>query len=120
MSVTVVSPGSSPVPVYNRSGVTVDSLAATGTDKAGGASIVRYAGTTVVVVSTSTDNNAVVLPTDAETGDVVEVFTSGSPLSVFVFAGGSDAILGVSTYVIVSSGASFRKIADGSWGVHTS
>lgn len=69
---TVVSPGSSPVPVYNKSGVTIDSITAAASPSP--TQIARYAGTTVVLVDNGGDtNNQVQLPV-ADIGDVVELY----------------------------------------------
>ena len=72
---TIVAPSTNPTPIYNRSGVTIDTIAP-GLTSSLATAIVRNSGHTVVVVSPSTGANGgyVKLPTDAEIGDVVEVY----------------------------------------------
>lgn len=80
---TVSSPSSSPVPVYNRGGVTIASVTADTTP----VPIVRFAGTTVVIVNGGEDSSSksVVLPSDAEVGDIVEMYADQATIN---FGGG--------------------------------
>jgi len=139
---TIVSPASSPVPVYNRSGTTIAGVAGgavSGASPVGndGTPIPRVSGETIAIVGalpTGSSDGVVVLPDDAEVGDKVEVYSAalGSG-KVFVFppVGGSIAALPASTgtdsasYVVVSShpnqsggsGAIFRLVSATQWQV---
>lgn len=108
-------------PIYNQIGLTIDTLTATGTDASTGAPIERSGGTTVVVVSSTETDHAVVLPSDAEIGDIVEVhqLDAGSDSNVTICApsgtnfGATSLLL---TRTIGGSTGIFRKLSATLWG----
>lgn len=116
---TTVSPGSSPTVVYNRDGTTLDTLAATGDEGSGGAQIVRYTGTTVVLASTSSGETAVILPHDAEIGDVVEVLCVGPSEALSVVPHSGDSFYGGVSAANFNPGAAalFRYVAANKWSI---
>lgn len=115
---TVLTPAGTPTVIYNRSGLTIDSITATGTVMASAAAIVRYTGHTVVLVSTPDSSNVgVVLPDDAEVGDVVEVHNIApisQGMSVFVPSGQymNDDLNGSRIHIVWGL---YRLTAAGSW-----
>lgn len=71
---TVVDPGGAPIPVYNRSGMTIDTITPTGVTQGTAAPIATYASHTVLVAFSAMGGGlAVLLPSAAEIGDVVEI-----------------------------------------------
>lgn len=117
---TVVDPAGSPDPVYNRSGTTIVNLTASGDASAGpsGATpIVSYSGVTIALVTIPDGNNiGVVLPTNAEIGDVVEVNryqdnSSGSTVRVWTPSG----VTIVQNTPLQVSIATYRKISATEW-----
>lgn len=115
---TVVDPGGSPIPIYNRDGLTVANVTANGTTAGSGTAITRYSGWTVALVATSTGNQAVVLPSDAEIGDLVEVYSTlnnGAQAIVFPPSGQS-FLAGFSSHsALPGDGALFRYVATDTW-----
>lgn len=118
--VTVVSPASSPVPVYNRSGATVSVVTATGADDpATAAQIVAYSGWTIVV-ATGAANTApgVVLPVSPDVGDVVEIYAPDSANGVEVVVWETtSSVVGLTNLQRASIGTLFRYLgATYGWG----
>lgn len=117
---TVVDPAS-PTPVYNRSGTTIATMAAKGLDKSAAAPIVRVSGWTVVLVSSDANNAFVVLPSDAEIGDLVEVHSTSAGIGVVLLPslGGNIGVHPVDEPVSVlpNNGRLFRKITSTHWEV---
>ncbi len=78
--VTVIDPLGTPTPVYNRAGVTIITMSAgTAADPCiseGAPEIPHPTGHTIALVGTDTAHTQqpIVLPSDAEIGDVVEVY----------------------------------------------
>jgi hypothetical protein len=78
---TIIAPSSNPTPIYNRSGVTIDTIIAGSSDSA--TPIVRMAGHTVVYVPAPPSGLGYVqLPDDAEIGDVVEIHVAADAVYV--------------------------------------
>jgi hypothetical protein len=117
---TVVDPSGTPVPVYNRSGVTIVAITANNAgdpSQDNATAIPRHSGLTVALVTCPDNNNrAVKLPSDAEIGDVVEVYQmSSSYPAVYAESGGATiGILNATDFINVSGGI-FRKVASGRW-----
>lgn len=88
--VTVVDPAGTPIPVYNRSGVTIVEITLTGLPTRD--QIPAASGTTIVLVSPPSPDatGAVELPTNADIGDVVEVYRTGGTNQIFVATPGTD------------------------------
>ena len=118
---TIVSPASSPVPVYNRSGVTIVEVPATGQDQSTGAPIPAVSGHTVVLGSTSgLTDRCVNLPSGSDIGDVIEVYnvaaTNGgyalvvNPASGETLNSGSDGLP-----CSLVGGRWFRKTSSTNW-----
>lgn len=118
---TVISPSSSPTVVFNRSGVSVVNVTASGTSQSTATAIPYFSGHTVALVTDTVSARGVVLPESAEIGDVVEVYPlnadSGVPPDVYPPAGESIGLNSVNTRVSLSatSGAIFRKISGAQW-----
>lgn len=130
--VTILDPGGTPTPTYNRAGTTIQTItagASPGNSGSGygnvGTPIVRYSERTVITIPTagfsgSTWNENVTLPSDAEIGDVVEVYAQ--PGSIFIFPAIGDSIRGfpASNGTNSASGLSafnaiLRKTAASNW-----
>lgn len=73
--VAIIDPNGTPQPVYTRGGVTIQTVIATGTTFGGAAQIVAPSGYSVVIADcTDNTDTGVILPDDAQVGDVVEVY----------------------------------------------
>lgn len=117
---TIVDPSGTPSVIYNRSGTTVVDLVGNGSTQGGATSIPRSSGVTIALVDATAGNTSVVLPDDAQIGDVVEVYSlndfNSSAADVFPPSGerinqlAQDLSIGV-------YGAIFRKLTATRWGV---
>lgn len=112
--VTVTSPSSNPIPIYNRSGITIDTVI--WGPQTSPSQIVRTSGHTCVVVlkSTGVDDQFVKLPSDAEVGDVVEVYCDNAPL--VVAPSSLISIIGNTNYNIWGGAGFYRLLSNTSWG----
>lgn len=126
--VTVSSPSSSPVPVYNREGTTIANLTANGYTQSGAAVIVAPSGWTVVTVAISgtvpTVDVAAKLPSAPLIGDLVEVYisgvVSGQPAYIFPASGMAIGALGTNNPISMTEaggGFLFRYITANKWQV---
>lgn len=111
---TVVDPTGTPVPVYNRGGMTIVFLI--GGDESPPTPIPHVSGHTVVVTTPGMDGNNYELPTNAEIGDVVEIRGNGVDVRAAVgesvrgaAGGGGGGATGV------GFGTTFRKISATEW-----
>lgn len=116
--VTVADPGGTPVVVYNRSGTTVETVAATGTTLGAATQIVAYSGVTIVIVDcVDNTDTGVILPIGADIGDLVEIYPVDYTARVYLPSGetvnGSSALSG--WQVGNSEGAAFRKVSATAW-----
>lgn len=114
--VTITAPSSNPTPTYNRSGTTIDFV--TGSLLSSSPMpITRVGGHTVVVSMQTTGDTFMQLPSDAEVGDVVEVFMFES------FSGHNNVIQAPSSAVIngfltqVDGSCRFMLLNSSNWGV---
>src|SRR5262245_45084839 len=114
---TVLDPGGTPVPVYNQSGTTIDTITANGMTQGTATPIVRYGGTTIVLVHITAGDAAVLLPANAEIGDLFEVYCDDINLAVRLFAPGSDTFLSSGGNVVAASawGYRVRKVGPSLW-----
>jgi len=122
---TIVDPLGTPVPVYNRSGVAIVSVSATGMSGSDGASIPTVSGHTIVLLSCNigpiSNNIYAVLPSGTEIGDLLEVYSvdisQGIPL--IVPASGETINSGHTDQISMNSGrgALFRKTSSTNWQV---
>lgn len=72
---TVTDPGGTPVVIYNRDGVTIDSITAAGTNSASAAVIPRYCAHSVIIASSASGSgDGIRLSSSSEVGDVVEIY----------------------------------------------
>jgi hypothetical protein len=112
---TVVDPSGTPVPVFNRSGVTIVSVSATGTTQGAAAAISAASGQTIALVTISENNTAVKLPSTADIGDLVEVYAFGGTVKVFPSSG--ETLNGNSNAQDVQDvyGRLFRKVSATAW-----
>lgn len=84
--VTITDPSGTPSVVYNQDGTTISTLTASGTTQATAAAITRYSGRTIVIVTAASSQQGVILPSDADVGDIIEVYPSKtSTLELFVW-----------------------------------
>lgn len=117
--VTVIDPYGTPEPVYSRSGVTIHEMNASGSTFGTAAPIIATCGWTVVIVhgdDNPTKEAGVILPDDAEVGDVVEIYCGTSLAEVYAPTG--ETIQGnVVAYQIGQNdpGVLFRKTAAALW-----
>jgi hypothetical protein len=101
---------------YNRDGVTVESLTAQGQNTGGStATITRSAGTTVVLLSNNVTDFACNLPSNAEPGDVVEIFSNNGNAFAYMPSGESLIFNGDGGIGFTAS-AFFRKVSSTQWG----
>lgn len=76
---TIVDPSGTPAPVYNKSGLTIGTITPTGVSQGAAAPITAYASHTVLVAYNAMGGGyAVLLPSTAEIGDVVEIHGQGN------------------------------------------
>ena len=127
MPTTVFDPAGSPVITYNRDGVTVQNMVGGTADTfAAAVAIVRYSQVTIVVVSSpnSTEDPSVLLPSNAEIGDVVEVYgdytTPLGRVQPTTWAQTGDTIMRRSGAGISAAGARFTRVSSTDWALMTS
>lgn len=114
--VTVVDPGGTPAPVYNRSGVTIQGVSGAGTNFGGATPIVASSGHSIALVSTVTNDEGVILPDTAEIGDVAEVYRVTDTAAVRVYPPAGDTLYGGgASHLLGSQGAIFRKTSATRW-----
>lgn len=111
--VTIVDPSGSPAIAYNRSGATLETIEANGTTLGSATPIPALTGYTIVVASSTTGNDAIALPEDAEVGDAVELHTTGL-IRVFAPSGenlsdNASVLFGGNVTIL------FRKISATTW-----
>jgi hypothetical protein len=116
---TIVSPSSTPVPVYVSEGRTIESLTASGNSAANATPIVRYAQTTIVMVTSGGLSTGVVVPTTAEIGDEIEVLADeANSFGVVGYMASGDTIDNAqTTFGGVSAGGVYaiRKVSASAW-----
>jgi hypothetical protein len=116
--VTVVDPNGTPAPVYTRSGTTIQSIVAAGNNSFVDATpIVAVSGWSIVMAQ-ATDTPAfetgVILPSDTQIGDVVELYAGG--YTVIVFPPTGQTINGISSQQVGPGAAViFRKLSATEW-----
>lgn len=112
---TVVDPGGTPTPVYNQDGVTIAAITATASPGSP-TPIVSYSVTTVVLVTATNTSDAVILPSSAQIGDVVEIgVSSGNGFATVVPDSGSEINgNGTNVGVHIRSGI-LRKLSATKW-----
>jgi hypothetical protein len=114
---TIIDPNGTPAPVYTRSGTTIQDVIAAGNDLSTATPIVAVSGCSVVLVATvAFEFEGVILPDDAQIGDVVEVYNvSGRSIRVYAPTGEtihSGASMGISPG---GGGSLFRKTTASVW-----
>lgn len=116
---TIVNPSGTPTIIYNRSGTTIVTVTPTGNNsQAGAAAIPRSSGRTVALCAPSAGQNSVIMPSDAEVGDIVEVYTTSNAtnLNVFPQSGGSLGLAGANASIpLQDSGRFLRYIGSSNW-----
>lgn len=114
----IINPDTTPSVVYNPDGSSVVSVTATGTNQATGATIPYFTSYTMVFGSSAdASHQALVLPTTASIGDLVEIFSTGIH-AVTVFPGGSDTINNFASIGInAGSQGGFRRVSSSEWWV---
>lgn len=118
---TVVDPLGTPVPIFNRGGLAIIEVDAVGDTPTSGPIIPAFCGHLIAVITSTENNYAVRLPTDAEVGDLIEVYLD--PSSAFGAAvvwsqtgEGIGTSSGPSSMSIGSAtGAFLRKVTDTLW-----
>ena len=116
---TVVDPAGTPIPIFNRGGVTIVEVATAGGSPPTTTPIPAASGHTIAIVDythAGGSRGRLELPS-GDIGDVVEVFNVG-PDNVDVVAASGDSLLsGPSVDVPNSQGRQFRKISAAQWAV---
>ena len=116
---TTVKDGSSII--YNRSGTTIDTYVATGTNVvASTTNIIRSSSKTVVILEVTPTAYAVNLPSDAEIGDIVEVYldtTNYNGCHIRTASGSGETFLNGVNQTAFGVGALFRKVSATKWGM---
>jgi hypothetical protein len=115
--VTVIDPAGTPVPFYNRSGVTI--VEVSGTTGSPPAPIPAFSGWTVAITTRGAGGggwDAYELPSGAEVGDVVEVHSADGNLQD-LYAPPGETIRGTSSIALAPMGGSgiFRKYSPTQW-----
>jgi hypothetical protein len=110
---TVVSPASSPIVVYNRDGTTIDSLTSAGSTQGDAAPIVKYAGWTVVMVTSAGSGTGVIMPANADVGDLVEIHGDGE-INLYPDSGSQIQGAGADNPITCEYGL-FRKTGVSDW-----
>lgn len=118
---TVVNPSTTPVPVYNREGRTVETLVASGSSAADATPIPQHAQTTIVnVLQGSTGSAGVVFTAGLDVGSSVELYTDPNPtlgIKLFIPPGETASMQGssVSSVNLVGVSVICRKISATDW-----
>lgn len=101
--------------IYNRDGVTINTLAAQGGSSGGStANIVRYSSKTVVLLTLEDSGNSYAcnLPSGAEVGDEVEVYLNTNAASPAVYPPSGETMYNGDTS---SSFSRYRKVSSNVW-----
>jgi hypothetical protein len=116
---TIIDPHGTPEPVYTRSGTTIQTIAGNGTTLGAATPIIGLSGYSVVIVeaTSSPANQAVVLPDDAQIGDVVEVYSATGGAAAIVFPPTGETIGQPASLTLQPGGTGIllRKIAATAW-----
>lgn len=117
---TVVDPLGTPAPVYNRSGVTLVTVAGNGTTYGSATAIPHESGHTIALLTTTDTDYAFKLPAVADIGDRVEVFRRTYPFVTderpLIFPESGDTIEdGERTDVNVGAVMVFLKVTANDW-----
>jgi hypothetical protein len=113
--VTITAPSSNPTPTYNRSGVTIDTIAYNDSSAAS-TPIVRATGTTVVLVTGDLAGGFVTLPANAEVGDTVEIYPAeGAEIGACTVLTPSSTVL-INSYFTSGGVGMYRLLSEGNWG----
>lgn len=113
---TVIDPLSTPIPVYNRSGVAIVSV--TSDNASTPAPIPTVSGTTVVLVTRGVNGGALALPTGRDIGDVVELYSADGSNNIDIYPSSGETFLdGASSRNINPViGGYLRKVGPTAWG----
>lgn len=126
---TILNPSSTPAVVYCSEGRTQEAVSTSAanidsvTIPSGAPSIVQYAHTTIVVVTSSVTAGGVVLPASSPIGSVVEAFVDyGSAHGALVYPASGDTIQNSNSAVgQINPGDSgrFQKVGTSDWRYRT-
>ncbi len=123
----IIDPNGTPVPVYSKSGTTIQNITANGTTQGSGTVISAPSEWTVILATTSVGNDAIVLPDSTDIGNVVEVYANGSyDVNVFPASGHSIGDNGTNAAVYSAKstgyrgGRLFRRMTATTWQVTAS
>ncbi len=110
---TVLDPLGSPSIFYNRSGLTIQSVAAAGTTGSGATQLILPTGHTTLMVTPSASNTGVKLPADADTevGDLIELNNVSQSFDVTLYDAGNNVVQPVGN----GHSKIIRKIAANTW-----
>jgi hypothetical protein len=112
---TVVDPLGTPIPSYNKSGITVVHISGSSSDSP--TPVVSVSGTTIVMVS-STNGPNVLLPESSDIGDVLELYSAdGAQVSAFAPSGVTVNGSQSAASAFSSRGVVFRKTSATNWQV---
>jgi len=112
---TIIDPLGTPSVVYNRSGTVLIAIDAAGLIASTGAAIPNVCGHTIVVATwIGVDDQAVVLPSSADIGDIVEIFAVGGE-TVRVFAPTGETVAAGVIFVENNKGCRCIKMSSTNW-----
>lgn len=117
---TILNPSTTPAPVYNREGRTIETVTAAGNSAANATPIVQYAQTTIIkVLQGPTGSAGVLLPAGSDEGSVVEMYADiGNTLQTHVFPASGETLIIQSASVpsnIIQDFMRFRKVSATEW-----
>lgn len=102
---TIVDPLGTPSAVYNRDGTSIQEINAAGTTGSGATQLTTVSQFSIYLVFTDDDETGVKLPADAEVGDFIEIYKTGSPTIRLYDSGNSN-------FLIDFSRAGIRRVKD--------
>ena len=101
--------------IQNRTGKTIDSYTANGTNVSGSSTtLVRSAETTIALLSVTETNYACNVPNNCEIGDIVEIYCGGSS-GWFYLPSGDTFINSAADRGGISDGIRLTKVASTTW-----
>ena len=103
--------------IYECPPLSIDTYAGNGNSGGGSSTtIVRNSSKMVVLLDVTSTNNACNLPSDAEIGDVIEVYISSGPGTAWLYSpSGETFVPNGSTVLNIGDSGIFRKIASDKW-----
>lgn len=95
-------------------GTTLDNITAAGTNSATATQITRGADWTIVIVTVPSSNNGVILPSNSELGDLIEIHSEPGSAGVTIYPDSGSTFDGSSSALFAST-LLLRKTASNVW-----